>query len=372
MTNSSSPEPVDLTNPAIEPLRLHELAQTHPHLWDEILQHPNVYPGLVQWIHDRQAEQAHQDPTPETTADAVTEEFSRAEFEADLSDQDTEQPQADEDEPTSWIDTAFEQPSEDTPAAAEPTQSFGWAQPESSPQSNPWTQPQMSQHPSQEFHQFGQAPTGFQQHSGYPQQPSHQPQQPFYGQPHQYAMPRQTASKIDLQSRRTWGLFIAGGAAFLALFGFFFNPAATPTSMASPTHFGSGGWLLLLLLIATVAVSVIDLIMPSRWTRYFFTVLGIGTAFALIGRYLTIAGLLTGYGVGFSLVWLIFMAIVLLAGTMVYLAPDMASSTPQQRQQQFYQASPNQPGPQFPQHGGFGQQPFGGNNYPPQHPGSPQ
>ena len=46
MTNSSSPEPVDLTDPAIEPLRLQQLAQTHPHLWNDIL-NPNVYPGLV-------------------------------------------------------------------------------------------------------------------------------------------------------------------------------------------------------------------------------------------------------------------------------------------------------------------------------------
>lgn len=361
MTNSSSSEPVDLSNPAIEPLQLHELAQTHPHLWDEILQHPNVYPGLAQWIHDRQAEQSGHDPADVSADAAATEEFSRAELEADASDQDAEQPRPDEDQPTSWIDAAFERPSEETPATAEPTQSFDWGQPQASPQ------------PSQGFPQFGQEPT---QHSGFAQ---HQPQQPLYGQPQQYMMPRQTASKIDLQSRRTWGVFIAGGAAFLALFGFFFSPAASPTSMASPTHFGSGGWLLLILLIATVAVSVIDLIAPSRWTRYFFTVLGIGTAFALLGRYMTIAGLLTGYGVGFSLVWLIFMAIVLLAGTMVYLAPDMASSAPQQ---QSYHASPNQPGPQFPQHGGFGRypqqpgqpggsHPFGG-NYPPHTPGSPR
>lgn len=341
MTNSSSSEPVDLSNPAIEPLQLHELAQTHPHLWDEILQHPNVYPGLAQWIHDRQAEQSGHDPADVSADAAATKEFSRAELEADASDQDAEQPRTDEDQPTSWIDTAFERPSEETPATAEPTQSFDWAQPQASPQ------------PSQGFPQFRQEPT---QHSGFAQ---HQPQQPLYGQPQQYMMPRQTASKIDLQSRRTWGVFIAGGAAFLALFGFFFSPAASPTSMASPTHFGSGGWLLLILLIATVAVSVIDLIAPSRWTRYFFTVLGIGTAFALLGRYMTIAGLLTGYGVGFSLVWLIFMAIVLLAGTMVYLAPDMASSAPQQ---QSYHASPNQPG---------GSHPFGG-NYPPHTPGSPR
>ena len=63
MTNSSSFEPVDLSDPAIEPLRLQELAQTHPHLWDEILQHPNVYPGLADWIRERQAAEAANQPS---------------------------------------------------------------------------------------------------------------------------------------------------------------------------------------------------------------------------------------------------------------------------------------------------------------------
>ena len=56
MTNSSSSEPVDLSDPSVSPHRLHELAQTHPELWDEILAHPNVYPGLTDWLRDRQAE----------------------------------------------------------------------------------------------------------------------------------------------------------------------------------------------------------------------------------------------------------------------------------------------------------------------------
>src|SRR5690625_7668603 len=58
MTNSPSQEPVDLSDPSISAHRLQELAQTHPQLWDEILRHPNVYPGLADWIRTRQAEQA--------------------------------------------------------------------------------------------------------------------------------------------------------------------------------------------------------------------------------------------------------------------------------------------------------------------------
>lgn len=385
MTNSSSPEPVDLTDPAIEPLRLQELAQSHPHLWDEILQHPNVYPGLAQWIHDRQAEAAAEQSTNEPLVNDSTDEVE------------TDHDQS----PTSgWV-----QPSPVEPVQhAEPTQPYSASSPQMSPQASPqaggfsFEQPQgnSEQYQTQSFQQ----PSGFAQQS-YPQQQQYpqQAQQAFYGQPGQYSAASRGPSKIDLSSRKTWGLFIASGAAFLALFGFFFSPTATPSALGGISHFSTGGWLLMVLLIATLAISVVDLLLPSRWTHYFFAVLGIGTAFALIGRYMTIAGMLSGYAAGFSLVWIIFMAIIILAGTMVYLAPEMSSQSPgtpqhqqsqqpQAQQAQPYQAVPTQPGEQFGQFGGYGQQPgqypqggYGqqpgsspqyGGYYPPQQPGSPQ
>ena len=420
MTNSSSPEPVDLTDPAIEPLRLQQLAQTHPHLWNDILVHPNVYPGLVDWIHERQAEQAAAAPQNHYVAEEVSsDEASEGVAEQDI-DSDSENLSAVSEEPAptnTWFQhpapeqsepveqsqsTEQSQPTQDeepyqSPADEAATQAYGqtqWAQPaEPMPQqqfgaTSPLDTGQVTPNPG-----YGQPSYGFspQQSPGYGQ-----PQQPQYGQPHM-RQPR-GASKIDLSSRSTWGLFIAGGAAFLALFGFFFSPSVAPTSVLGVSHFSSGGWFLMLLLIATVAMSVIDLLLPNRWTRYAFVALGIGTAFGLIGRYMTIMGILDGYRIGFSLVWVIFMALVLLAGTMVYFAPDSSTpgnlaqgnsqshqrpQQPPQAQQppQFQQYQPNpqfnqpggypQPG-QFPQ-GGYGQQPqqFGGYQ-PPQQPGSPQ
>lgn len=401
MTNPSLPEPVDLTDPAIEPFRLQQLAQTHPHLWNDILGHPNVYPGLADWIRDRQAEQAAAAPqatteyaaenTPDEVADAAPVETAGEEF---PTAEPTEQP--DEAPTNSWFQhPSPEQPEADqtdqTPAYEEPTQPFGnqgqtdWAQPspaEPMPQSQQFgaSSPQDSGQVSPGY-AYDQPSYGYQSHQtqGYQQQqPQQQYTQPFMDQP-------RAASKIDLRSRGTWGLFIAGGAAFLALFGFFFSPSVAPSSVLGVSHFSSGGWLLMLLLIGTVAMSIIELLMPNRWTRYAFVALGIGTAFALIGRYMTIVGFLAGYRVGFSLVWLIFMALILLAGTMVYFAPDSATSpsSPQQKRQQPQQFQQqqnsqfNQPGAypqseQFPQ-GGYGQQPqqFGGYQ-PPHQPGSPQ
>lgn len=390
MTNSYSPEP-DLTDPAIEPLRLQELAQTHPHLWDEILDHPNVYPGLTDWIRDRQAEQdaAHTTETDSLATDSASlddqptaTEATAAEVDDDVDvdvDVDetvaSETPEAsDHEAQNSW----FPQPSVvdqpvDEPAqtAAQPfsEQNYGWAQPS----------------PTQPTQQFGATPpqdTGQHQAWTQPNYGFDQSRQGFT-QPGMYASQRRTASTIDLSSRRTWGSFIAGGAAFLALFAFFFNPSAGPTPMPGVSHFASGGWVLLLLLIATVALSVIDLLMPSRWSRYFFVVLGVGTAFAVIARYMTVIGVLTFYGAGFSLVWLIFTALILLAGMMVYFAPETTQHTPRQPQSSPYQSTqnqsgghqydafnqPNQPGAQP----GYGQQPpqFGGYQ-PPQNPGSPQ
>ncbi|WP_022870022.1 variant leucine-rich repeat-containing protein [Yaniella halotolerans] len=408
MTNSSSPEPVDLTDPAIEPLRLQQLAQTHPHLWNDILQHPNVYPGLADWIHDRQAEQAAAAPQTQYPAEDVSQhvaddetsvDVTAEETDGEIEDFPTEAPTEQPAPTNSWFQHPSPEQFEPTeqpyqaPAAEEPTQTFGQAQ---------WAQPAEPLAPQQQFSAtspqdsgqvnpgYGQPSYGFpqQQTPGYQQQP--QQSQPQFGQP--YMRQSRGASKIDLSSRSTWGLFIAGGAAFLALFGFFFNPSVAPTSVLGVSHFSSGGWFLMLLLIATVAMSVIDLLMPNRWTRYAFVALGIGTAFALIGRYMTIMGILDGYRIGFSLVWVIFMAMVLLAGTMVYFAPGSSQAQPRpqqpqqppqqfQQNQQFqqYQQNPpfNQPGGypqsgQFPQ-GGYGQEPqqFGGYQ-PPQQPGSPQ
>src|SRR5699024_1677269 len=58
MTNSPTPEQVELSDPALSAHRLQELAQTHPEHWGTILSHPNVYPGLADWIRARQAEVA--------------------------------------------------------------------------------------------------------------------------------------------------------------------------------------------------------------------------------------------------------------------------------------------------------------------------
>lgn len=369
MTNSSPDNPVDLNDPAIEPLRLQELAQSHPQLWDDILQHPNVYPGLADWIRDRQAEQA---------ADAPQEGFEESTDDAAANAPEAAEPAATEDfTATEHQAPDAEQPFEPTPPTE---QTWGWAQPHS-------------------YEHTGQQPFGYQQQFGYGQQ-----QQQQYGQPPQFMAQRSGASKIDFSTRRTWGLMIASAAAFLSLFGFFFNPSQTNTPLPALSHFSSGGWVLLLLVIATLAVSVVELLIGNRWTRYAFIVLGIGTAFALIGRYMTLGGFLTLYNTGFSLVWIMFMAFVMLAGTMVFLAPSgtttQSPQSPQQPQQ--FQSAPSQPGAQYNQfdqsnqYGGRGQQPgqypqggygpqpgnspqsgqpggsqqFGG-YYPPQNPGSP-
>lgn len=420
MTNSSSPEPVDLTDPAIEPLRLQELAQTHPHLWDQILQHPNVYPGLAQWIHDRQAEEAatgqaapeQQTEQPQhDAAEPTPEQFGAHEQHGTEAPESEPHETADTADTVEPADTAAQQdpdavdeaepyPTQQAPswfAGPEPTeqpQPESWAPPWAQPQQFGASSPQASSHqpePTQQAPQWQQHQQTAQPMYGQPGQYGGQPGQ--YGQQqNQYAAPRSSGpSKIDLSQRRTWGLFITSGAAFLALFGYFFSPASTATPLAGISHFNAGGWLLMVLLIATLAISVVDLLIPNRWTQYFFVVLGIGTAFALIGRYMTVAGMLSVYGAGFSLVWLIFMAILILAGTMVYLAPEISTAPsprgPQQHQPS-YRAGPNQPGgqpgqfgeygqqPGQPSQGGYGQQPgqsqqFGG-YYPPQQPGSPQ
>lgn len=249
MTNPSLPEPVDLTDPAIEPFRLQQLAQTHPHLWNDILDHPNVYPGLADWIRDRQAEQTADEVADAAPVEPAGEEFPAAEP--------TEQP--DEAPTNSWFQhPSPEQPEADqtdqaqayqTPAYEEPTQPFsnqgqtGWAQPSPAdpmPQSQQFgaSSPQDSGQVSQGY-AYDQPSYGFNQShqtQGYQQQ---QPQQPQYTQP--FMNQPRAASKIDLSSRGTWGLFIAGGAAFLALFGFFFSPSVAPSSVLGVSHFSSGG-----------------------------------------------------------------------------------------------------------------------------------
>lgn len=434
MTNSSSHEPVDLSDPAVEPLRLQELAQTHPQLWDEILQHPNVYPGLADWIRDRKAEQAAQ--APSQPAQEPVEE---------LADDESTEPAAGTDpataaEPEQFSAPAWAQPSggstgeqqAETPAGGwfqnpiqpgdEPTTAFGepeshsetaqpaWggAEPSpgaSSPQSEPqpFGQPSPFEQPAQQEPQWSQQPTsGFEQHSGQQsfgyaqtgQQPFGQPQQPGFGQSQQYygqpqfgASPR-NASKIDMSDRGTWGLFVAGGAAFLSLFGFFFTPSTTAYALADMSHVAAGGWVILLLLIATVALAVLELLLPSKWMRYSFIVVSIGAGFALLARCFTLIGFLGTRGSSFSVVWLIFMALVLLAGAMLYLAARIeagpSATQPRAAQPQPYQATAHQQPGQYPQ-GGYGQhqggypqggqpggpQQFGGYQ-PPQQPGSPQ
>lgn len=185
-------------------------------------------------------------------------------------------------------------------------------------------------------------------------------------------MPARKVSKIDFSTRRTWGLLISGAAAFLAIFGFFFAPSASPRVLGGLTHMSSGGWFLMILLIATVVLAALELFLENPWTRYFFIVLGIGSAFAILGRYMVVGAFFSLSGAGFSMVWIIFMAIVVLAGTMVYLAPSNTTgrTTQAPRQPQPYQAAGGQPWA-GPNQQGAPQQPFGGYQ-PPQHPGSAQ
>ena len=385
MTNSSSFEPVDLSDPAIEPLRLQELAQTHPQLWDQILQHPNVYPGLADWIRQRQAADAANQPSYDT--EQPTTEISD---DAVQNDSAPTEPQT-----SSW----FAGPDADEPTAvqpqasdeSEPTQHFGWTQP--APAEPNQAGPQQPPHYGADKSSFGSPqPSGYPQPSGQPQpQPQQQPfqaqpspQQNQYAapqyqgqQPGQYMMPSRNPSKIDFSSRRTWGLLITGAAAFLAIFGFFFAPSASPRVLGGLTHMSSGGWFLMLLLIATVALAALELFLENPWTRYFFIVLGLGSSFAILGRYMVVGAFFSLSGAGFSMVWIIFMAIVVLAGTMVYLAPSGTmprASQPQQPQpSQTAGGQPQNPASQpWDQHNQPGApQQFGGYQ-PPQPPGSPQ
>src|SRR5699024_6872365 len=240
-----------LSDPSLSPHQLHELAQTHPEHWDEILEHPNVYPGLVDWIRDRQAEFAatgggetveESDAAAQEAVDeTVAEQAAQAEYE-------TEQEQPSWAMPDGSLSDhspnapAVEPEERESEAAAESEAFQPQAQPEKQPQQQPWGWSQSS------GQQFGTPQPGFQQQQF--TQPQYSQQQ--FSQPQQYAPPRKKSS-IDLESSRTWGLFVAGGAAFLSLFGFIFAPTLDYT-VSFASHLTAGGWIVLLLFIATVAL----------------------------------------------------------------------------------------------------------------------
>lgn len=50
----------ELSNPALDPARLAEIAQADPGLWDLVLAHPACYPGLADWIAQVRAYEAAQ------------------------------------------------------------------------------------------------------------------------------------------------------------------------------------------------------------------------------------------------------------------------------------------------------------------------
>lgn len=315
---SSTPEPVDLSDPSLSPHQLHELAQTHPERWDEILSHPNVYPGLADWIRDRQAELAATgggEPVEESDAasqQAVDQAAAEQAVHADDATTDTETGStATTDEPTatehsSWALPDGSQPEQPTsepdthtqPYPSAPAQAY---QPQDQQPQNAWGWSQPAQ-------QFGSPQPGFQQQGG-----QQQFMQPSYA-------PQRKRSNIDLESSRTWGLFVAGGAAFLSLFGFIFAPTLD-YSVPFASHMTAGGWIVLLFFIATVVLAILQLVRPSPWMRFFFSVASLGAGFIMLGRALTMIGFFTMRYTGFSVLWLLLMSLVLLAGAFMYLAP---------------------------------------------------
>ena len=147
MTPSSTPEPVDLSDPSLSPHQLHELAQTHPEHWDEILEHPNVYPGLVDWIRDRQAELAatgggetveESDAAAQEAVDeTVAEQAAQAEYETEQEQPSWAMPDG---SPSDHSPTApaVEPEERESEAAAESEAFQPQAQPEKQPQQQPW------------------------------------------------------------------------------------------------------------------------------------------------------------------------------------------------------------------------------------------
>lgn len=368
--------PVDLTDPGISPHRLQELAATHPQQWDEILAHPNVYPGLAQWIRDRQAEQPAQaehiqqpepaqqaEPVEDTTDDDVedtvvtasprsTEDSALATDSVDTPDQTAVYEPVDETRVFQEDPAAEETAAQHTPedAASEPAQptthTAQWAdpqQPQYPHQPAQPTQPVWGVHsPMPQPGVFpGQQPQGGQAQPGkqIPGQPFEY-QQPGYGQPYGYGqqpyapVPRRRPSgSIDLNSATTWGLFVAGGAAFLGLFGFFFSPTISSFAIPASSHLAAGGWITLLLFLATVTLSILQLLRPSTWMRYFFSIVSLGAAFTMIGRATALIGMFGMNSTSFSVIWLLFMSFVLLAGTMVFMAPRNTDATADQQSQ---------------------------------------
>jgi|GEM_PF-2372085 len=453
MTNSSTPEPVDLSDPSISPHRLQELAQTHPEQWDEILAHPNVYQGLADWIRDRQAELAATgDEDPAVAPELAAQEDAEAQQEVDeaaaLSAEESDSlPSAEGSfEGSSVSESDDTQEAQDTPAAeasAGQTDSFkpaespettvlpettGQSEPSEEPaEQTPWAMPDASQPDSSQPEQQSTSPTtgagstswsaqseqtstqaeqapheqqawGWSQPSGQQfgqpqQQPSGQQQQfgaPQYGYGQAYGQPQQSgqaqqfaprqvgytqppatsrsgSSRIDLSSARTWGLFVAGGAAFLSLFGFLFAPGLDAGRVFT-THLSAGGWVILLLLIATVALSLLQLLKPSAWMRFFFIAASLGAAFMMLGRTMTLVSYLTMQFTSFSTLWLLFMALVMLAGALMFLAPKASDGEQPNSTRSMSTAQPGQYGTPY------GQQPQPGQqttNYP-QQPGGPQ
>src|SRR5690625_2292718 len=114
MTNSVSPEPVDLSDPSISPHQLQELAQTHPEQWDEILDHPNIYPGLADWIRDRQAELAATGgEEPADQPDVETDEHP-----AQTETSDVDETEAEDEQPT-WALPDASQPEQVPPTTTD-------------------------------------------------------------------------------------------------------------------------------------------------------------------------------------------------------------------------------------------------------------
>ena len=400
MTNSSSSEPVDLSDPSLSPHRLHELAQTHPELWDEILAHPNVYPGLSDWIRDRQAELAATgDDVAESDAvaqeavdEAAAQEAERA-AETQATEEDSAAETPDDDANTTWAfpagagyeprtgSTAASVESEpntsaeatdDTEQSAQDHMTWGWSQPAgqsgtpSQADAGQYGQQSSTQQPQPGYQQvgYGQAAAQSQQYG----------QQPQVGQ-QQSAAQQRGASRIDLDSARTWGLFVAGGAAFLSLFGFIFTPTLD-TTMPFTSHLTAGGWIIILLFIATVIMSLLQLLKPSPWMSFFFVAVSLAAGFIMIGRALTLIGFFTMRYTGFSVLWLLFMSLVLIAGTLIYLAPkssDATAANPSNRRQGYPpQQYCQQPGYGQPQHPGYPNYPGTPQQYGGYSPGGPQ
>lgn len=363
MTNSFGPEPVNLSDPTISPHRLQELAQTHPAQWDEILAHPNVYPGLADWIRNRQAEQA---------AAGVEAAADEPVYEADRETTD-QAAQADDtalttpaDEPTQVLfatDTTETTDEAESADGAELTEAVQPADTQPTWSLTPEQEAPQSEPPHQRLPPTQQSAPAWGGPSGQPYVQQNQPgQQPPLGTPQgQWGYPGsgypgfaqqqhgqqpfmsgrvQQQSAVNFSAPATWALFVSGGAAFLSLFSFFFAPSPT---MHYGSHLGAGGWLVLLLLLGTIVLSILQLVKPSRWMRFAFLAVSLGAGFMMFGRAMTFFWFFLVRDTGFSVVWMMAMATILLAASLVYLAQrheDSPRPATPARSQQGYQAAP--------------------------------